>query len=95
MRKDFEVMWDMALHFEVIRDKEMINTELLHSKSMGYQLAVCYRDDERLVVRICNVMDIAQNGNSVAVTLRSDANSELIIGLDTIESIYPIHAFRK
>jgi hypothetical protein len=88
-------MKGMALHFEVIRDKESINTELLQSKSTGHQLAVCYRDDERLVVRICNVMDIAQNGSSVAVTLRSDSNSEIIIGLDTIESIYPIHAFRK
>jgi hypothetical protein len=90
-------MRDMALQFEVIRDKETIRTELLQSKAMGYQLAVCYRDEQRLNVKICNVIDIVQNPDRVVVTLRSESNDngDMDVGLETIESIYPIHMFRK
>jgi hypothetical protein len=90
-------MRDMALHFEVIRDKATIQTELLQSKTMGYQLAVCYRDDENLNVKICNVIDIVQNADSLAVTLRSasEKTHDIVVGLETIESIYPIHVFQK
>jgi hypothetical protein len=90
-------MRDMALHFEVIRDKQTIHSELLQSKAMGYQLAVCYRDDQNLNVKICNVMDIVQNADNVVITLRSESteNGEIVVDLETIESIYPIHMFQK
>jgi hypothetical protein len=90
-------MRDMALHFEVIRDKETIHSELLQSKTMGYQLAVCYRDEQNLNVKICNVVDIVQNPGRIVVTLRSESNEngEIEVGLETIESIYPIHMFQK
>jgi hypothetical protein len=88
----------MELHFEVIRGKEAIYSELLQSKSSFYQLAICYRNDNNLYVKICNVTDIADGIDDVAVTLRSepgDNGSEVVIGLNSIESIYPIHPYRK
>ena len=90
-------MRDMALQFEVIRDKQTIHSELLQSKAMGYQLAVCYRDEQNLNVKICNVVDIVQNPDRVNVMLRSEsnANEEIVVDLETIESIYPIHMFQK
>ena len=90
-------MRDMALQFEVIRDKETIHRELLQSKTVGYQLAVCYRDEQNLNVKICNVIDIVQNADRVVVSLKSESSEhgEIMVGLETIESIYPIHMFQK
>ncbi len=89
---------DMQLHFEVIRDKDMIYAELLQSKCMGNQLAICYKKDENLIVRICNVEDITRANDGVQITLKSVPNedtNDAVIGLEKIESIYPIHAFRN
>jgi hypothetical protein len=88
----------MELHFEVIRDKETIYAELLQSKSMGHQLAVCYRNGENLIVKICNVKDVTGQDQAVQIILCSgpnDASSEAVVPLENIESIYPIHAFLK
>ena len=89
-------MRGMELHFEVIRDKETIYAELLQSKSMGYQLAVCYKNGENLIVKICNVKDVTSKDQSVQIILRSEPNddsSEAVVELEKIESIYPIHEF--
>ena len=88
----------MQLHFEVIRDKDMIYAELLQSKSMGNLLAICYKKDENLIVKICNVEDIIRANGGVQITLKSvpnEATTDGVIGLEKIESIYPIHAFRN
>lgn len=95
-------MGGMELHSEVIRDKETIYEQLLQSKSLDYQLAICYRTDDHLIVKICHVDDVSQGNDGVQVTLRTKSadetvpgETEAVISLDKIESIYPIHAFRK
>lgn len=91
-------MRSMELHFEVIRDKEAIFAELLQSQSLGYQLAICYNGDGKLIVKTCIVTDIVPGIDGVVVTLRSEPNNvttEDNVALDCIESIYPIHAFLK
>ena len=92
-----------GLHLEVIRDKDTIYEQLLKSKSKGYQLAICYRTDDNLTVRICRVSDVSCGNNGIQITLRANAEdgvfsgqiTESVIGLEKIESIYPIHAFQK
>ncbi len=91
-------MRGMELHFEVIRDKDAIFAELLHSQSLGDQLAVCYNRGGKLIVKICVVTDIVRRIDGVVVTLRSEPNdvtTEDKVGMDCIVSIYPIHAFLK
>ena len=92
-------MSGMELHFEVIRGKEAIYSELLQSKSSRYQLAICYTNDKNLNVKICNVTNVTNGIDGVLVTLRSepggDTSSEVVIALDSIESIYPIHPYLK
>lgn len=91
-------MRGMELHFEVIRDKEAIFAELLQSQSLGYQLAICYNRDGKLIVKICVVTDIVRGMDGVVVSFRSEPNdvtTEDKVSMDCIESIYPIHAFLK
>jgi hypothetical protein len=88
----------MELHFEVIRGKDAIYAELLQSKSMGYQLAICYHSGENLIVKICNVSDVVPGADGFQVNLRPESTEDVsnnIIPLDQIESIYPIHEFPK
>jgi hypothetical protein len=88
----------MELHFEVIRDKEAIYAELLQGQSLGYQLAICYNSDGKLIVKICIVTNIAMGIDGIVITLRghpNDAATEVKVALNSIESIYPIHPFLK
>lgn len=91
-------MRSMQLHFEVIRDKESIYAELIQSQSLGYQLAVCFNDEGKLIVKICTVTAITNDNDRTLVTLRSDPadiTTECLVDLDSIESIYPMHVFLK
>jgi hypothetical protein len=86
------------VHVGVIRDKQGIYAGLLQSHSSNHQLAVCYNSEGKLIVKICTVMNIMGGKADGTVILRSqpdDANSEITIKLDDIESIYPIRDFIK
>ncbi len=91
-------MRSMQLHFEVIRDKESIFAELIQSQSLGHQMAICFNDEGKLIVKICVVTEITYDNDRTLVTLRSDlvdVTTECVVALDSIESIYPMHAFLK
>lgn len=91
-------MRGMDLHFEVIRGKEAIYSELVHSQSLGHQVAICYRMEDKLIVKICMITGIAQGIGGMVIRFRSqpdEMKTEMLIALDAIESIYPIHAFQK
>jgi hypothetical protein len=88
----------MEIQMGVIRDKQGIYAGLLQSQSMAHQLAVCYNSDGKLIVKICNVVDIAGENEEAMITLRTqleDPATETIVHLDHIESIYPIRDFVK
>ena len=79
----------------MIRDKEGIYTALLQSQSMNRQLAVCFSEEGKLLVKICAVSKIIGRKEGVRVVLRSqgEEEEETIIALDRIQSIYPIRDF--
>ena len=89
-------MTSMEVHFGVIRDKPAIYEGLLQSKSLNRQLAVCYNNEGKLIVKISTVIDIFGGPDGGAVILRSqpgDPQSETTVRMDRIESIYPIRDF--
>jgi len=91
-------MRSMEIQLGVIRDKQGIYAGLLRSQTMAHQLAVCYNSDGKLIVKICNVIDIAGKKDEATITLRTrpeDPATEMIISLNDIESIYPIRDFVK
>ena len=82
----------------VIRDKQGIYAGLLQSQSMAHQLAVCYNNEGKLIVKICTVLDIAGEKEEAKITLRTqpdDPGTETVVPLNHIESIYPIRDFLK
>lgn len=85
----------MEIHFGIVRDKQGIYSGLLESRSRHRQLAVCYKSDGKLIVKICMVKRIERRKEGSLVTLFSpeDENSEITIPIDHIQSIYPIRAF--
>jgi hypothetical protein len=88
----------MEIEMGVIRDKQGIYDGLLQGRSLEHQLAVCYTDDGKLLVKICSVVSIDGNQKKARVTLRSQADHpghETTIDLDDIQSIYPIRDFFK
>jgi len=89
----------MELHFGVIRDKQEIRATLLQSRSVNRQLAICYNDDGKLIVKICTVVDITEHkeDEDVVVTLRSQSGenkNEFSVPLSGLQSIYPIRNFK-
>jgi hypothetical protein len=88
----------MEVHRGVIQDKQGIYAGLLKSQSLNHQLAVCYNDGGKLIVKICTVVHIVGSQEEGSVVLRSqpdDANSETVVPLENIQSIYPIRDFMK
>jgi hypothetical protein len=87
----------MKTQMGVIRDKDGIYAGLLQSQSLAHQLAVCYHSEDRLVVKICTVINIAVGDEPALVTLRTRPEdppaTEIVVSLDHIESIYPISDF--
>lgn len=85
----------MEIHFGVIRDKEGIYAALRNSQSLNRQLAVCYNDDGKLLVKICIVGKIVGKKEGVRVILKSPGEDEddTTVPLDQIQSIYPIRDF--
>lgn len=89
-------MRSMEIHLGVVRDKEGIYSALLQSQSMNRQLAVCFKHDGKLLVKICTVMDIVGDKDRLKVILKShgeDKERETTIPLNRIQSIYPIREF--
>ncbi|HET9485825.1 MAG TPA: hypothetical protein VFO54_00240 [Chryseosolibacter sp.] len=88
----------MEVHFGVIRDKNSIHAGLLHSRSSNHQLAICFNNEGKLLVRICTVADLIVENDVVSVTLRPEPGSQqsdFKIPLDRIQSIYPIREFNE
>ncbi len=85
----------MDLNEGLIRDKEGIYSGLLHSLSAHQQLAICYNDDGRLIVKIAVVKQIrpADDGTRITLTSPDEPRAETLIHLDRILSIYPIRYF--
>ena len=86
----------MEVHFGVIRDKGEISATLRSSQSLNRQLAVCYNDDGKLLVKICTVGRIIGKQDGVRVVLKSSSDEEgddITIPVDQIQSIYPIRDF--
>lgn len=85
----------MEIHFGIIRDKQGIYTGLLESRSRHRQLAVCFKADSKLIVKISMVKRIDRRKDGTWVTLISpdDGDNEITILVDDIQSIYPIRAF--
>jgi hypothetical protein len=91
-----EGMRSMEIHLGVIRDKEGIYSALLESQSTTRQLAVCFKSDGKLLVKICSVRHMVLRQDGVNVTLKSqtgDKDNETTILLEHIQSIYPIRDF--
>lgn len=91
-------MRSMEVHYGVIRDKQGIHAGLLQSKSLNNQLAICYNSEGKLIVKICSVIDVVDGKDGKQAVLRSEpenAESELVVLLDHIQSIYPIRDFNK
>lgn len=89
----------MELHFGMIRDKRAIRQGLLESRSSHRQLAICYNLKDKLLVKICTVLDVTAGKDGTLVTLqtqRADGTAEsMTVMLDCIESIYPINDFPR
>lgn len=89
-------MHSRALHAGMIRGRRAIRRSLLASQSSNHQLAICYNDKDKLLVKICTVVKV-QEGNGTGVTLqtqRVDGTFEsMTVMLDRIKSIYPISDF--
>lgn len=86
----------MDVHFGVIRDKQAISSALINSQTMKRQLAVCYKSEGKLLVKICTVGRIIGKRDGVRVVLKSAGEEEgddLTIPFDHIQSIYPIRDF--
>ena len=85
----------MEIHFGIVRDRQGIYTGLLESRSHQRQLAVCYNNDGKLIVKICVVKRIERSKEGIWVTLSApdDDNSEITILIDHIQSIYPIRGY--
>ena len=91
-------MRSMEIRAGVIRDKQGIYKGLLQSRSLDHQLAICYSEAGKLLVKICSVINIAGDQNRGRVTLRSPSDNpetETTIDLNNIQSIYPISDFIK
>lgn len=85
----------MEIHFGLVRDKQRIFSGLTHSQSHNRQLAVCFNNDGKLIVKIALVKSIDKCIDGTWITLISpdDNNSETRLQLDHIQSIYPIRDF--
>jgi hypothetical protein len=87
----------MELHFGVIRDKEGIYAGLIQSQSFNRQLAICYKSEGKLLVKLCSVVRIEQAKETVIVTVHPQpeepGSKPTTLLLQDIESIYPMHAF--
>lgn len=86
----------MEVHFGVIRDREGISSALVNSQTFHRQLAVCYKSDGKLLVKICTVGRIMGKRDGVRVVLkpsREEEGDEITIAVDQIQSIYPIRGF--
>lgn len=81
----------------MIRDKRAIHEGLLESQSSHRQLAVCYNNKDKLLVKICTVVDVREEDSGTSVTLKMQGDDgafeSMIVMLDRIESIYPISDF--
>jgi hypothetical protein len=90
-------MKSMEVRFGVIRDKQGIRAGLLQNKSSGNQLAVCYNDDGKLLVKICHVLDVPAAGNGPVIMRLDpdDSTTEFKVGFEEIQSIYPITEFHR
>ena len=92
----FEGMRRMELNLGVIRDRHEIHSALMQSHSTKRQLAVCFNNDGKLLVKICSVTAIERTKAGVQVTLRSqggDMEDDLTVLLDHIESVYRMRDF--
>jgi hypothetical protein len=89
-------MQSKALHSGMIRGKRPIHQGLLQSQSTNRQLAVCYANDDKLLVKICTFLEV-KGGKETSVILQTQgqngATENITIALDQIESIYPISDF--
>lgn len=89
-------MRSMEINVGLIRDKDGIYSGLLQSQSMNQQLAVCYRSEGKLIVKICVVKELnRENDPTVTVVSPDETHTETVVLLDHIESIYPIREFIK
>jgi hypothetical protein len=81
----------------LIRDKSGIYAGLVQSQSTGQQLAVCFRSDEKLFVRICLVKEVVSNEEGIRTILLipETPDDTLTLDLHQIESIYPIHEYNR
>lgn len=87
----------MELHFGMIRDKDGIYAGLIQSQSFNRQLAICYKSEGKLLVKICSVARVEQAKDTVMTTVvpqpEGPGSKPITLLLEDIESIYPIHAF--
>lgn len=83
-------------HIGVIRDKPGIYAGLVQSQATGQQLAICYRQDDKLIVKICLVKEVTgdHNGAKVVLHMPEHPTDELRVELEQIESIYPIRDYQ-
>ena len=87
----------MEINVGLIRDRQGIYAGLLQSQAANRQLAVCYKSNDKLIVKISIVKELvsADAGTTVVLLSPDKTDSETTIRLEDIESIYLISDFMK